>query len=1010
MAFPSGDAFIPFDPSVPIYGATIASAEIRENMAALANSTRGSQEPVVPAFIRGDVLIVDPVNLTTGYNIKVNIDGAGYTTVDLRSGGSSPISARTLTDIVAAINTAMGATVAFNLENYLLIRSTSTDPAVSAVAVDRGASNDAADIVLRLDSRSDAADYPFTVTGSEALLGQVWHSISGTAGLVPHGQRRRLKVGRPARLKGSVTGTVDTQYRRWIRLNVDGTTHEVDLGSTAVSRAATTIAEMAAAIDAAFGAGTAYDSGSGLLVVGTSTDPGVGKVELTLPGAGGGYGDATEAAFGFATGTAPKVGNLYPITDIAVDWSDNWMRVVEGSPGFGAWGPPAYSSDEIQAVDGVFDGEVRLALDELVLWVWREAKSEWTRLLGTQHKTHLEFSDDRKVLDLRLATIKWYRETSATGSVIPDDIASGDLIEVRDTRNENYPSATSSGVSLNRPEDKRDTFYRGDNASSLGTATSGEVWSQKSAKWGINSNRAMLASTEEDYAVLASAITSKQGHVAAEISIDATKNPSDTAMVLGVIFRAIDVDNCNMVYVNDRGSLVIAKRVAGVNTTLTTLSVDPPLDGTKRTLRVQFLDDANKTIGVFFGGKFDPTAWDSDLDLPAYIGAYALTSSNAINGNGVGIMGIIPALGKNGYVERFLARDSLSSPYIGYPPLPGHEIREIITSVEATDDASKSGIVNDCSPATPMRLRVNDATSGKNHGLAIKQDNASRTFLFKLGGSAIQGMMGGLHLYLGDSNGNFSDIVNRDRLRVSPGFACVPTGISYPAYEVQELVSEVVFSLNDAQADFKEPLGLSSPVANRFYYVYLAYGANGTPTVEYTLTAPNSRGIVVDSGKYMRFIGSFYYGNQVLGGPNQIRPFVKCGNFVRFVRPSNNDGLEGINGAYQFHNASITNNYDYNLGDTGSSPKGLIPATTAMCEMFLQVGAAAGGNEMNLRTSVAYGTFQLVGIDLDNDGSYTVPVMPDLSYRVRIEDGVSSAKAGVLGYYEDPMQLPGWLG
>ncbi len=90
-------------------------------------------------------------DLTYAKFIKLTVDAVGPTMIDLSTGGGSAQNARTLADIVAKINTAMGSTVAYATATGLLIQGATTNPATGKVKFERPSGSgysDATSIVM----------------------------------------------------------------------------------------------------------------------------------------------------------------------------------------------------------------------------------------------------------------------------------------------------------------------------------------------------------------------------------------------------------------------------------------------------------------------------------------------------------------------------------------------------------------------------------------------------------------------------------------------------------------------------------------------------------------------------------------------------------------------------------------------------------------------------------------------------------------------------------------------
>ena len=113
-----------------------------------------------------------------------------------------------------------------------------------------------------------------------------------------------------------------------------------------------------------------------------------------------------------------------------------------------------------------------------------------------------------------------------------------------------------------------DSFNRADNASSLGTADSGQVWSALVGTWGISSNTAIRVSgAGTGYVVTESGI--------ADAIIQAKLSPTDAAQTFlaGLIFRVQSTNNVWGFYIRPNlGLAILFKLVAGVLTTTDTVS------------------------------------------------------------------------------------------------------------------------------------------------------------------------------------------------------------------------------------------------------------------------------------------------------------------------------------------------------------------------------------------------------------------------------------------------------
>lgn len=112
-----------------------------------------------------------------------------------------------------------------------------------------------------------------------------------------------------------------------------------------------------------------------------------------------------------------------------------------------------------------------------------------------------------------------------------------------------------------------DTFTRADHDTSLGTSTSGHVWTQQSGVWGIASNRAKCFSTSgRCIATIETGVT--EGKLL--FSLENTYNGG-----AGIVWRYLDVDNYWHFW-TDGVRLLVIRRLAGAETTLFDANVGVP--------------------------------------------------------------------------------------------------------------------------------------------------------------------------------------------------------------------------------------------------------------------------------------------------------------------------------------------------------------------------------------------------------------------------------------------------
>lgn len=168
-----------------------------------------------------------------------------------------------------------------------------------------------------------------------------------------------------------------------------------------------------------------------------------------------------------------------------------------------------------------------------------------------------------------------------------------------------------------------DAFTRADNASSLGTADSGQVWTAHAGTWGISSNRAVPPATLGTASVDAGATL---------VTVQLTGIPAGVGNTdVGLLARFVDTSNYLFLNVSKTGSVMQArmfKRVGGTNTGITTLVNPAAPDATNPfTMKVVF---SSATAGEAFVngasvGTF--TGLDAVLQTPTRYGLWVNGSS-----------------------------------------------------------------------------------------------------------------------------------------------------------------------------------------------------------------------------------------------------------------------------------------------------------------------------------------------------------------------------------------------
>jgi len=107
-----------------------------------ADFTSGSEATII-----GTVDISRSINLSTNFNLKIAVDKGTYITVDCK--GATP-AATTLAEIIAKINTALGATIATAYDNKYLKLTSTTEGETSYIELEAPSGNDATLIIMGL--------------------------------------------------------------------------------------------------------------------------------------------------------------------------------------------------------------------------------------------------------------------------------------------------------------------------------------------------------------------------------------------------------------------------------------------------------------------------------------------------------------------------------------------------------------------------------------------------------------------------------------------------------------------------------------------------------------------------------------------------------------------------------------------------------------------------------------------------------------------------------------------
>lgn len=401
-----------FDRNRPAEGSVVTGQELRELLSAIATSNAGTVEPSGDAVFIGDVRFAS-VSGQVRYKLSLNINGVSQV-VDIRSlaGNTSQI---TPAEVVSAINDAFGDTVAYvygteasDGSSFIALVAPRSVATPSITLSNTGDGADAIDAVFGVSERIHGM--PYTVTKQSAPYGMTWLKTDSNEGEL------RIYLGSTARATGyknlaAGSGTVDLFLRGKLRVLIAGpsgtwpaTGIPLDIDIRGSSPSATTPTEIVTAINDAFtglagwtGNGPASlvtRNGSGQylqIVAGPADNPYTGplaRVELSNLSIGGPLGinflidDAISDVFGLPRGEGDKKFTRVPYIFKGAYFSTNYIRGVDDrrGAGIGVWGSSFDSSTQMPAA-GNLDGEVRVAKDTSIPWVYRQSEGGWRRLM-----------------------------------------------------------------------------------------------------------------------------------------------------------------------------------------------------------------------------------------------------------------------------------------------------------------------------------------------------------------------------------------------------------------------------------------------------------------------------------------------------------------------------------------------------------------------------------------------------------------------------------------------------
>lgn len=406
-----------FDLNRPAEGSVVTGQELRELLQAVATSNAGPTEPVGDAVFIGDVRF-SSVSGSIMYKLAIDINGVSQV-VDIRSLAANSASI-TPTEVVAAINDAFSGS--FGGESVAYVYGTETNDSSSFIALiaprtiatpyitlsNTGDGADAIDTVFGVTARGHGM--PYTVTKQSAQYGMTWLKTDTNDGDI------RIYLGSTAKVTGYVnlaagSGTVNLSTRGKLRILLVGPTAvwpasglPLDVNIQGSSPSATTPSEIVSAINTAFtalpgwtGQGPASlvtREGSGQylqIVAGPSDNPYIGslaRVELSNLSLGGPLGvnylidDAINDVFGLPRGEGEKKFTRIPYIFRGAYFSSGYIRGISDrrGAGIGVWGSSMDSSRQIPFA-GNIDGEVRVAKDASIPWVYRQSEGGWRRLI-----------------------------------------------------------------------------------------------------------------------------------------------------------------------------------------------------------------------------------------------------------------------------------------------------------------------------------------------------------------------------------------------------------------------------------------------------------------------------------------------------------------------------------------------------------------------------------------------------------------------------------------------------
>jgi hypothetical protein len=408
-----------FDRQHPVFGAFLNADVVRENVRALARWRRASADTATlpqlyadnEKFIAGQTL-----DLSTNYKTKITVD-ATIRTVDCR--GASP-AATTLAEVVSAINTSFGSTVAVAIDGYLWLFGATTGSS-GLLKVEAAADHDATDAIFVFSQRG--VSYPYTVNGNDPEDGEHYED---TASAATFNTKLAHRLSSAAHLDGAgVTFPIDLSERWNLKVRWDAASAvTVDCRTGGVSGPTVrTLADVVSAINAQTGVTLAY-AVSGQLQLKSPTTGASSLVEVQSCN-----NNAAAALLGLPTGRYPAENSYFPVQALGQAWNRNFFRYMEDVPGVGLWGHPLPGKSVLPSA-GYLHGEVRWDIDAGVPWVWDAKKTggaAWKRgVPGVRN--HAQYDTSFEAFAVRYsptATCGWPTWTTSTARTRGASAATG---------------------------------------------------------------------------------------------------------------------------------------------------------------------------------------------------------------------------------------------------------------------------------------------------------------------------------------------------------------------------------------------------------------------------------------------------------------------------------------------------------------------------------------------------------------------------------------------------------